>query len=131
MKRYDGFYYNITVRFTVFSIYILKRLGEFDDIALRFYHIFILTAVEPTKSETNVACKDVNTGKQYLPGEGWNINDCVSCFCGNDGQGVCHETKCSVSKCKNPVHLQARCCPVCPEIFHSGEFLYSYVHVSF
>ena len=76
--------------------------------------------VQPTKSETSVVCNDLTTGKQHLPGEGWDINDCVSCFCGNDGQQVCHETKCSASKCNNPVHLQGRCCPVCPEIFHSA-----------
>ncbi|CAB3994272.1 Cysteine-rich motor neuron 1, partial [Paramuricea clavata] len=75
---------------------------------------------QPTKGENNVECKNLITGKVYLPGEGWNINDCVSCFCNNNGQQVCHETKCSVSKCKNPVHLQGRCCPVCPEVFHSA-----------
>ena len=80
-----------------------------------------LTVAQPSKGETNVACKDLTTGKQYLPGEGWDINDCVSCFCSNDGQQVCHEIKCSASKCKNPVHLQGRCCPVCPEVFHSGK----------
>ena len=78
------------------------------------------TVSMPTKINGNVECKDVTTGKIYLPGEGWNIDDCVSCFCNSDGQQMCYETRCPASKCKNPVHLQGRCCPVCPEVFHSG-----------
>ena len=84
---------------------------------------------QPTKGENNVECKNLMTGKVYLPGEGWNINDCVSCFCNNNGQQVCHETKCSVPKCKNPVHLQGRCCPVCPEVFHSGSGRFACMYI--
>lgn len=86
-----------------------------------FSHLSLLVAtLSKLKEDKKFGCQDLTTGKIYLPGEGWDSNDCVSCFCSSDGQQVCHETRCSVSKCKNPMYLQGRCCPVCPNVFHSG-----------
>lgn len=85
---------------------------------------------KPTK-EIKPRCVDSDSGQSYTPGEAWKVNDCISCFCDPSGLSTCHKLSCPKSKCTNPVHLQGRCCPVCPESFLSGTtilFFFIYAH---
>ncbi|XP_049640656.1 cysteine-rich motor neuron 1 protein [Suncus etruscus] len=56
------------------------------------------------------------SGKLYADEERWDLDSCTHCYC-LQGQTLCSTVSCPPLPCARPIHVQASCCPMCPEMY--------------
>ncbi|XP_029197968.1 cysteine-rich motor neuron 1 protein-like [Acropora muricata] len=61
-------------------------------------------------------CHDIRTGKNYLVGQSWQLDQCTTCYCGKSGKAACALQMCERDpKCKDLLIDNNECCPKCKD----------------
>ncbi|KAI1719589.1 von willebrand factor type C domain-containing protein [Ditylenchus destructor] len=80
----------------------------------------LIDITESTEA-TPITCID-DRGIAHPKSSEWNLDDCTSCACGQEGNTKCFKRKCAnaFSKCKNSLMIKGLCCPICSDDLSSG-----------